>query len=51
MTIPALRKALAVWSFSAGPSFQLPSSIVLQSPPVIQMMAGCFFPSFGAGVR
>ena len=50
MTMPALRKALAVWSLLGGASLQT-SPIVLQSPPVIQTMAGCFCPSFGSEPR
>ena len=50
MIIPALRKAAAVWSFSGGIGLQT-SPIVLQSPPVIQMIAGCFMPSRGSGER
>ena len=51
VTIPAWRKALADWSFSGGPSVQQPWSMELQSPPVIQRMAGCFCRSLGSGVR
>ena len=51
MTIPALRKALADWSSAGDPSFQHPLSMELQSPPVIQIMAGCFLSSLGSGVR
>jgi hypothetical protein len=50
MTMPAFRKALAVWSLLAGAGPQT-SPMELQSPPVIQTMAGCFLPSLGSGVR
>ena len=51
ITRPALRYAEADWSPSPPASRQHPSSIELQSPPVIQTIAGCFFPSFGSGLR
>src|SRR5262245_7932823 len=51
ITNPDLRNALADWSLLAGPSLQQPSSMLLQSPPVIQMTAGCFLPSLGSGER
>jgi hypothetical protein len=49
ITNPALRYALAVCSLPSGPSCQT-ASIELQSPPVIQMIAGCRAPSLGSGV-